>query len=268
MNIKSKMEVRMNNSWTSELTNHIENLDSAILEAWQKEYLEDNIVVMNNIVPDKFMEMFIREAQTLLEKHAERREVTISESGNTPRSYDSVGRDFIRNFGKLIPLLFDSEEFCDLLSEITGETLHPVPFLPEEFIINSQSKPNDTHGWHWDDYSYALIWCIDEPNPIHGARVEYIPNIKWEKKDTESYLIDVLRSNTVRSLHIKAGECYLMKADTCLHRVSPLTGSSKRTVVVMTYASTENLSDDSITHNSMEEIYPEEMQAEIAGNPE
>ncbi len=53
-----------------------------------------------------------------------------------------------------------------------------------------------------------------------------------------------------------------MKANTSLHRIAPLTAETQRTVVVMTFASTADLTDTNITHGSMEEIYaPEVRQA-------
>lgn len=246
----------------SKISNHIESLREAQKASWIEMYKKENVAILSTVLPKDVEESFVKEARTLIADNSERRELIIEESGNTPRAYDSVGRDAIRDKGTYIPAVFDSNEFINLLSEIAGETLHPVPYAPEEFIINSQNKANDTHGWHWDDYAFALIWCIDEPDPLAGGRVEFVPNIIWDKENPKERLINTLRAQQVRSIHLKEGECYLMKANTCLHRITPLTEDTKRTVVVMTYASTQDLTDDSITHGSMEDIYPSDTRIE------
>lgn len=249
----------------TKIANHISSLRSSQKAAWTTIYNEENIAILSNILPRDVENGFVGEARNLIKQSAKRREMIIEESGNTPRAYDSVGRDDIRKYGEYIPAVFDSDEFRNILSEVAGQELHRVPYKPEEFIINSQNKPNDTHGWHWDDYAFALIWCIDEPDPLAGGRVEYVPNIEWDKDHPQEHLANTLRGNEVKSIHLKEGECYLMKANTCLHRIAPLTAETKRTVVVMTYASTEDLTDETITHGSMEEIYPTDtMMDEVA----
>lgn len=238
-----------------EIVNHINSLRPEKVDLWRRIYESDHFVILSDVLPASIFDDFVAEARFLLSQNAQRREMNIEESGNTKRAYDSVAQSVIRKEGVFIPAVFDSDEFLSLISEITNQKLHRVPYVPEEFIINSQSKPNDTHGWHWDDYAFAVIWCIDECDPLLGGRVEYVPNVHWNKQNTEQHLINILKSRTVNSVHLRKGECYLMKTNTCLHRVSPLTGPSKRSVVVMTYASDSDLSDTSITHKSMEQIY-------------
>lgn len=205
----------------------------------------------------------LREADALLKTKARRRDLTIKESGNTPRAYASVGRDEIARGSKIIPAIFHNEALRDFLSQIVGETLEKVPYQPEEFILNRQSAPGDTHGWHWDDYAYALILVLEAPDPLMGGRVEYVPCVEWQKDNTEQYLRDLLTVKSTRSDYIKAGQCYLSKANTMLHRVTPLTGPTTRSVVVITFASPEDMVSDSITHHSMEDIYPESTTAPV-----
>lgn len=237
------------------ISTHLHKISKQNKDQWRKTFATDNVVVLSDILSPVLQTKFEEEAKSLLQNHARRRELFIKESGDTERAYNSVGRDEIRQDGVFIPSVFDSDAFREFLCDIAGEELHRVPYAPEEFIINSQSKPNDTHGWHWDDYAFALIWCIDEPDPLFGGRVEYVPRIIWDKNEPKKQLIDILRNRQVNSFHVKKNECYLMKANTCLHRVAPLTQETNRTVVVMTYASTRDLYDVTITHLSMEEIY-------------
>nr|WP_139790143.1 hypothetical protein [Halomonas sp. BC2] len=143
------------------------------------------MVIMHDLLPEDIKQSIASEARQLLDKESERRELIVEQSGGTPRSYNSVGRDIIRKEGVYIPAFFDSKEILNFLSTIIGEKIHKVPYAPEEFIINSQSKRGDTHGWHWDDYTFALIWVVDEPDILSGGRVEFVPRIKWDKEKPE-----------------------------------------------------------------------------------
>lgn len=243
------------------LGEHIAHLDVAKMDGWIREFSENEVVILDNVLPGQFLTKLLEEARTLLENEAERRELTVKESGGTPRAYNSVGRDSIVEHGSYIPAVFNSKRFRTLLSTIAGQEVHPVPYDPEAFVINSLSTPRDTHGWHWDDYAFALIWCVDEPDPLSGGRVEYVPHSIWKKDDPESGLRETLRENPITSLHLKEGDCYFMKSNTCLHRVTPILGETKRTAVIYAFASTADLTDDTITHTSMEEIYPNEAAA-------
>ena len=257
----------MTRSLNSRIAAHLSAISEAQLEEWSRDYRANQMVVLRDVLPKNIEQAFVSEARDLLANAGQRRELNVEESGNTPRAYNSVGRDQIRAQGKLIPTIFDSEALLEVISKIADEQLHRVPYAPEEFIINSQHKPRDTHGWHWDDYAFALIWCIDEPDPISGGRIEFIPRVEWQKDRTRDYLRETLRTNAVQSIHLKTGECYLMKANTCLHRISPLSDETRRTVVVMTYASASDLTDQTITHKSMEGIYPDDTSSLIVGAP-
>lgn len=243
------------------ISDHLSRFDPDLIDSYSRSFKETSLVKFDNLIPWNLFLQLREEAQTLLASESRRRDVIIKESGNTPRAYLSVGRDIIAKRGKLIPAIFHSESIRKYLSSIVGEEIAKVPYEPEEFIINSQQQPGDTHGWHWDDYAYAFIWMIEEPDPLSGGRVEFIPNIKWNKDNTEEWLKYNLSTKTVLSEHIKTGQCYFMKANTTLHRVSPIIRSTNRIVAILTYASQDDLISDDITHFSMEDIYPE-----IAGN--
>ena len=200
-----------------------------------------------------------QEALSVLERNARRREVNMATTGGTPRAYHSVGRDVIKQQCKLIPAFYESPDVLELLSLVAGEPLHRVPYEPEEYIVNSQNRLGDTHGWHWDDYAYALVWVVESPDPLVGGRVEFIPNVNWDKANTDQQMLSLLENRTVVSKHIKAGRCYLLKARYALHRVAPLIKPTRRTVIVFTYANTHDLTDETISHETMETIYAPEI---------
>ncbi|KQT65874.1 hypothetical protein ASG54_03380 [Aureimonas sp. Leaf460] len=235
---------------------HLTSLSDSLVHYLAQDYRDDTMVVFRDILPIELRHAMEAEARALLQAEACRRELIIEQSGGTPRAYSSVGRDAIRTNGTYIPAFFDSEAILSFLSHIIGEPIYRVPYKPEEFIINSQSRAGDTHGWHWDDYAFALVWVVDEPDVLSGGRVEFVPRIHWDKEDTRSHLQRTLASEQIRSVHVPAGSCYLLRAKDALHRISPLTKETRRTVIVFTYATTDELSDQTISHESMESIYP------------
>jgi hypothetical protein len=251
------------NDFEISVCNHLDVLPARLKDYMRRDFERDHFVVLDQLLPPEMTRRIEEEALRLLGRSAERRDLVIEGSGNTPRAYNSVGRDAIRQSGKFIPAFFDSPAILDFLSEIAGERLHKVPYAPEEFIINSQERRGDTHGWHWDDYGYALIWVVESPDALSGGRVEFIPRVPWLRENTEQWLRDVLSSRHVRSHYVRPGQCYFMKANTTLHRVSPLTGETRRTVIVYSYASDADLSDATISHESMEAIYPKDTTAGV-----
>lgn len=240
------------------IASHISNTSSTVTQRRIEQFQTNHCVVLDDLFPQSIFELLRTEANQLMEQEAKRREVIIQESGNTPRAYLSVGRDAIARNGIYVPAVFHSEALRSYLSCIAGERLTKVPYQAEEFIINRQESTGDTHGWHWDDYGYAFIIVVESPDPLSGGRVELVPRVEWSRDDTENYLRKILSEMPVLGCHISAGHCYLMKTDTTLHRISPLTTSSRRTAVIYTYASPSDLMSTTITHGSMEDIYPED----------
>jgi hypothetical protein len=57
------------------------------------------------------------------------------------------------------------------------------PYEPEQFVITALDQDGDTHGWHWDDYSFALVWIIDCPPVAYGGFVQCVPHTEWDKND-------------------------------------------------------------------------------------
>jgi hypothetical protein len=238
------------------VSEHLKNLSDSLVEYLRDDYRHDTMVVFRDLLPEGIRLEMEKEARMLLEAAAQRRDVVIEQSGGTPRAYNSVGRDAIREDGTYIPAFFDSDAILKFLGKVIGETVYRVPYAPEEFIINSQSLTGDTHGWHWDDYSFALVWIVDEPDVLSGGRVEFVPRVPWDKSNTRSLLEHTLRTDPIQSVHVPAGSCYLLRAKDALHRISPLAKETCRTVIVFTYATEGDLRDSSISHESMESIYP------------
>ncbi|TYP72370.1 HalD/BesD family halogenase [Paenibacillus methanolicus] len=240
---------------------HLSELEQQKKDELRLAFGERDMVVFDGLLPERLRDEMQEEALRLLRQHGRRRELHIQETGNTPRYFNSAGRQAIAEHGRYIPAFFASEPIKRFLAEINaGKPLFPVPYEPEEYIINSQQAMGDTHGWHWDDYTFALIWIVEAPAEGEGALVEYIPRTEWDRDDKANCVQKILESHETSRVCIPQGHCYLMKANTTLHRISPLTGSSRRTVIVFTYASEEDFQKD-ISHETMEQIWENEIKS-------
>ncbi len=243
------------------VSEHLASLPTQLTDMLAEKFRTEAVVHIGHLLPADLVDELHAQAQGLLLESARRRDLEIASTGGTPRAYLSVGRDAIFEDDGLITRFFESETVRDYLSTIAGEPLHKVPYRQEEYIINSQAQSGDTHGWHWDDYTFALIWMVEAPHCMHGGHVEYMSRTRWDKDNPRACLEDLISSREVRSRYIPSRTCYLMRANTTLHRVAPLTHETRRTVIVFTYASEADLTDSSISHETMEEIYSAELEA-------
>ncbi|MFB9328376.1 hypothetical protein ACFFSY_20795 [Paenibacillus aurantiacus] len=253
--------MNMQQSFDEAVEAHLNGLESQKKEALQRLFGERDMVIFDCLLPDHLRDAMQEEALLLLGQHGLRRELHIKETGNTPRYFSSAGRQAIAEHGRYIPAFFASEPIKRFLTEINaGNPLLPVPYEPEEYIINSQQSTGDTHGWHWDDYTFALIWIVEAPAEGDGAWVEFIPKTEWDRDDKANCVQKILDTHETNRVYIPQGHCYLMKANTTLHRISPLTGPSRRTVIVFTYASEEDFQKE-ISHETMEQIWESEIKS-------
>lgn len=247
----------------AEVRAHLDNLPPSVSAELHTNFQREQVVKLGQLVPQHIAADLQDEAHHLLQQFGKRRDLTLVATGGTPRSYTSVDRDNIHRHDGTIRRFFESEALRDYLSDVVGEEVFRVPYAPEEYIINSQNQSGDTHGWHFDDYTYALIWLVDAPGPFDGGRVEFVNFTEWDKAAPREQLISLLRERTVQSLHVPAGSCYIMKARYALHRVAPILNDVTRTVIVFTFASQADLDDQTISHETMEQIYdlPEHIEA-------
>lgn len=235
---------------------HLEALPQQLTESLKCQFHKDQVVRLNHLVPVEISNSLNAEAAKLIDNEGKRRELMMTVTGDTPRAYTSVDRDEIYALNGNIRKFFENGHIRNYLSIIADEPLNRVPYAREEYIVNSQKQIGDTHGWHFDDYSYALIWVAEAPDPLDGGRIEYVNFSEWDKAAPKEQLIELLTKRETRSMFVPEGSCYLMKARYVLHRVAPLiSGKKRRTVIVFTYASDADMNDRTISHETMEAIY-------------
>jgi hypothetical protein len=157
----------------------------------------------------------------------------------------------IRRRDGWVKAVYESEPFLDALSLVAGEKVSVCPYLPEQYVITRLENSGDTHGWHWDDYSFGLIFVAECPPLENGGFVQTVPGTSWDKKDPRVF--EKLTENPIRSYALRPGDIYLLRTDTTLHQVHPIL-AGRRTIVNMAYAADRD-SAKSISHETMEELF-------------
>ncbi|MDC0710242.1 hypothetical protein POL68_17325 [Stigmatella sp. ncwal1] len=207
---------------------------------------------VSNLCPEPLKKKLAEEAEDLLERHARRRDMRFAETGNTPRKLSNVRRQDILEHGGVIPQLYGSEVLLSALSRITGGPVLPCPYNDEQYVITQIHQPGDTHGWHWDDYSYALVWIIDCPPVELGGFVQCVPHTKWNKSSPR--LCEAFIDRPIYSVALAPGDLYFLRADTTLHRVYPLLKACRRVILNMAFASSANL-EKPVSHETMDALW-------------
>lgn len=175
----------------------------------------------------------------LIDRFSERNELSLETTGGTPRRMSTVRSEYIGEHGREVPQVYRSAELVELFEKIAGEKLSPCPSKDEEYLITKQEKVGDTHGWHWGDYSYALIWIIDTPPIEFGGMLQCVPHTRWNKKDPRINFF--LASNAIKTYSFVPGDVYFLRTDTTLHRTVPLSQPCVRIILNMTWANAQDL---------------------------
>lgn len=158
----------------------------------------------------------------------------------TPRSLSVLGGTTIRTKSPLLYSMYHHSALRGTIESIIGRPVftctHPEEFIVANFLHNS----GDTHGWHLDDPSYALIIFAEAPSEDGGGVVEFIAN--WpdlcrrkghKPNENVAELVSWADENGLIDRHThKAGDAYLLRADLNLHRVTPLKKEGERRAAV------------------------------------
>jgi hypothetical protein len=167
---------------------------------------------------------------------AKRKDFISKYGGNTPRHMYTVSKENIDiHCGSIFYDFYKNT--IPLLSQITNESVLESPYVPEMYVINGLNDPNDTHGWHWDDYKYALVFIAEVPPEGCGAEVETIPHTGHLNTSIE----EVLKSHTANKTYFKVNSVYLLLGEETLHRVNPIREGYSRIGVAFTYTDANDL---------------------------
>ncbi|MFJ9469544.1 HalD/BesD family halogenase [Streptomyces caniferus] len=191
------------------------------------------------LVPAEIMTAVQAEADRLIDAHKERRDLLLRTTGNTPRKMSVVKSEDIEQ-SELIRTIATSESFLGFLGRIAREPIIPQVSTDERYLITHQEFKADTHGWHWGDYSFALIWALRMPPISCGGMLQAVPHTHWDKSNPR--INETLCERQIDTHGLVSGDLYLQRTDTTLHRTVPLTeDGAARTILNMTWAGERDL---------------------------
>ena len=232
------------------------------LEVLKDEFAKKRFVELKNFFPQPLSGKLHDSLSDLMEHKAVSRRLHIPTTENTPRYYKNANNVVLKNEMPVVDEIYHSPSLRKLVADIAQEPIHSVPYKPEEYVASQLQHAGDTHGWHWDDYAYALVYIAKNPPVAHGGSLNYIKDTSWDR--TKPSISSILASSQYLEKHPDSGSAYLLRSDTCLHRVAPLNIDSKRMVVTFSYADTADLSKTA-SHETMELMYPETCADEKKG---
>jgi hypothetical protein len=118
--------------------------------------------------------------------------------------------------------------------------------------MTKQERAGDTHGWHWGDFSFTLIWIIEAPGIESGGMLQCVPHTDWDKADPRVH--EYLVKYPIKSYYHRTGDIYFLRTDTTLHRTVPLTHDTTRIILNTCWASEANIRRAG-THETMDALF-------------
>lgn len=235
--------------WSAQMQAHLTGYET---ESLGRTLCEGGVVQLDGFLPAIVKDGITQEADELLRECGKRVNVLVKSTGNTPRKYVSVSRNDVFKNAPLIAQLYADPELMRFLAKLTSSEVIPSPYEPEQIVVNQMNEVGDTHGWHWDDYSYSVVFVLAAPSRQNGAQVEYVDGTSWDKDSAQ--VQHYLNTMPIHSLELKAGSAYVLLGKRVMHRVSPLLRDDTRKIICFSYAAEEERFA-SVDHGSMEDIY-------------
>jgi hypothetical protein len=201
-------------------TPNLGQISAEVIRDANSRFLATGIVRLPALLSSEDCQVVLDEACGLLSAHGKRRDFTMEQTDGSPRRMRNVGgRDIVAQSPMLCEL-YENRHLKALISAVIGEPALTCPYEQERMVITSLHKPGDTHGWHWDDYSVALVWVLQAPPLECGGVVQCIPHTRWHRESPQ--ILQQIVSNPVHTYYFSSGEAYLMQARNTLHRVHPI----------------------------------------------
>jgi hypothetical protein len=236
------------------IAEHIETAyaDDHAVRKLSQHFRREGYVKLRGLVPDDLFQEVSDEVYRLLDLHERRIDIHLAETGNSPRFMSTISQQSIASSSELIPAVYESEAMMGFLSRLAAQPVVQCPWDEEKYIAIRQHKKGDTHGWHWGDFSFTVIWIIEAPSAEFGGQLQTIPHTDWNKEDprVEEYLEE--RPITTRG-HV-TGDIYFLRSDTTLHRTIPLNADRTR-VILNTCWGSESDAKKEPTHETMHAMF-------------
>jgi hypothetical protein len=239
-----------------------ESFDADAVETVSLRFALEHVAVVRGLLPPELFRPVRDEACAIMDRNGVSRDLAFEITDNTPRSMTTVGQPVIKREGPLIHSFYFAPSLLRFIGKVVGEPVHTCPYEGEHYVISRLGKSGDTHGWHWDDYTYGLILALETPPYTEGGFIQAAPFTRWDKTRPDVY--GALLGSAVRSYALQPGDAYVIKTDTTMHRVHPIRGESRRTIVNMTLASTSDLTRQ-ITHETNDVLFGGTSESRPAG---
>lgn len=233
------------------MNNFLQQITKEQINIYQDQLRYSGIVEITSCFTQGIIRTLSNETRSIFHIKSKRKDF-LSAHTNTPRNMSTVSECDITDTSKLIKNFYYSKELLKLLSEIASEKVDFLHWSGERYVINGLIHNDDTHGWHWDDYAYALVFIAETPESGAGGEVECIANTSWIKSNPDIQRIVSTRPSQLH--HFQSGSFYFMKSDTTLHRVTKIAKSHKRLSLAMSYCNQADL-QMKIDHSTVYDLY-------------
>jgi hypothetical protein len=206
------------------------------LAAAKMQYSAEHYARTTALIPSDLVAALRAEARKLADLNTRRIDILVPVTGNTPRRLGSLPTALFNEHSELFTALYNSTAFRALLSSVVGSPVLDATYDDEKITGTHQNRMGDTHGWHWGDHEFAWIFISEAPGIEHGGMLQSVPHTLWNKKNPAVH--QKLAEGTIRTYYHGAGESYIFKTDTSLHRTVPIqTDGVERIIVNLTFAS-------------------------------
>ena len=227
--------------------------DDDALKAASRKFFAKSVLDITAFFNAQTIERVAAEVNALLQHFSIRRDLRIATTGHTPRKMFNVDFRNINENSSFLQHLYDHPALLSMLSKIVGEEVNLCPYDPEKMVITCLSQQGDSHGWHWDDYSLALVWVLEAPRPEQGGVLQCVPHTKWNRANPQ--IIQQFLTQPIDTYYFPSRSVYMMRSNTTLHRVYPINSSEGRRVILnSTYALSEDFTKN-IDHSTMEQLF-------------
>ncbi|GGO93674.1 ATP-grasp domain-containing protein [Wenjunlia tyrosinilytica] len=226
--------------------------DEAATAELREGFKREHVVPLRGFCPPALLEELRAEAFGIMDEHGVSRNLTFKVTDNTPRQMTTVGQPVIVEHGPLIHATYFAPAVKDLLTRVVGEEVFTCPYAGEHYVISRLGRTGDTHGWHWDDYTYGFVLILEAPHHREGGFVQAVPHTSWDKENPDVH--GALIKSQVRSYAFQPGDAYVIKTDTTMHRVYPIRGEGRRTIVNMTWVNADDL-ERPMTHETNDILF-------------
>jgi hypothetical protein len=226
-------------------------------------FAAEHVVPLRGFCPPELFPGVRDEAFSIMDRFGVARDLVLEITDGTPRHMTTVGQPVIKEHGRLIHSMYFAPAMAEFISAVVGEQVFTCPYAGEHYVISRLGRSGDTHGWHWDDYTYGFVLILEAPSYREGGFVQAVPHTSgWDKSDPDVY--GALLSSVVRSYAFEPGDAYVIKTNTTMHRVHAIRGEGRRTIVNTTWASAEDLARP-MTHETNNVLFGGESADPVTG---